>query len=1476
MKKTFLLYGMVACWIFSSCIDKYPDKRVQDAADSLNSISYEMRYKDLSISLDAATQAYKLLQSSSALRAEALNNMAFCAFMKMDFENADSLYRQALKDSRNEIERLIADVGLMKICQRVSMNKEFYDYRSDALARMQRIDEENTQSLSLHEKKRLSYAYSEFYIVSAIYFYYLQQQEASLQAIDNVDKRWLENDTAQTLYYEYMRGSGGMYRADSREQLVVGEFSYLVNCLLVSKAKGYVYFEANALQAMAELLNFRSNRDILKTKARGALRLVNVEDIPVDSLPLHYARQALSLFKQYDDWYQISGTYRTIATYYNHVNEPEKALENLKHALGYVNLHHEKYYHCTDSADRLQTYVPFYNGIPVELKWIKEEKIKTIPEWILRLREQLSRTYSAMGRKPESDYNRNIYLDLLDYTRQDKELESRYGILRAESRQLNFLLLLVAVGLTVLVVLFVVFTRRWRKRNKIYIASLKRVFRLCREITSAIPAHTDTDKIVSVILRIIKRDFTHMFGVGNMKIVLSQNDDSMEAKEYIADDTVAYPLDSCFRRYELIVPGADERIGWLELCSDKPIKKEKETLLRLVLPYLSWTLNNGLNLVSLDDERKRLAKEQFIHEQHLAEKKRQNMVKKACLAIVTGILPYVDRVVNEVQKLKLDTYWNDRKIRKEKYVYIDELVTRINEYNDILAMWIKVRQGALSLNIENFELNELFAILVKGRKSFEMKGQQFVVHPTNAIVKADKALTLFMMNTLTENARKYTQEGGEIILSAEEYEQYVEISVTDNGPGLSEEDVRYILNDKVYDSGKIGMNTATDKDELQKQKGHGFGLMNCRGIIDKYRKTNVLFNVCQFGIDSIVGKGSRFYFRLPKGTKRLFSIVGGIFLLFGGVGCTSVVDEEQIQTVDSVASDSLLMIANDYANLVYECNVNGAYQEALVYADSVLSYMNKYYLCYSGKQSPLLSLYDADSRVNEQVWLSEGFDTDYYILLDVRNEVAIAGLAVNNFFLYYYNNLVYTLLYKQISKDYSLEQYCVQMQHSSNNKIIALFLLFLLVLICIVGYYMLYLRHRLHYRYNMEQVFTINKAVFASLHPAEKDFAMNLMKRLFVEMNELVAISDMALALYSEDIRQVRYVFYNGKEDEELPILMQRCMEKGEAIWMGMNQWTCFPLCLDANDGALRIGGMAIKMSQSRCREDDRLLIELVSDYVAIAIYNAVIRVKQKHTNLELMQDEAHRTIYEENMLHVQNQVLDNCLSSIKHETVYYPNRIKQIIVGLRKNSNCSDTEENEQLQTIDELITYYKGIITILSSCAARQLAEITFRRIDVEAHEIVMHAQKYLEKQIRKFSYRLTLEIEMEQNIVVRGDKVLLFFLVENLIDEAVRYLCEGTLRLRITADQDFACFVFTDFRRNYTQVQLNNLFYPSLSRMQVVKGGELTGVEYLICKQIIREHDEFGSKRGCRINANPTVNGGYDVWFTVPVKQVKTNNR
>ncbi len=96
------------------------------------------------------------------------------------------------------------------------------------------------------------------------------------------------------------------------------------------------------------------------------------------------------------------------------------------------------------------------------------------------------------------------------------------------------------------------------------------------------------------------------------------------------------------------------------------------------------------------------------------------------------------------------------RLRAERFAYISELTDKINQYNEVLTQWIQMRQGALNLRIESFSLQPLFDIVNKGKLGFQMKDIQLVIEPTDAVVKADKTLTLFMINTIADNARKFT------------------------------------------------------------------------------------------------------------------------------------------------------------------------------------------------------------------------------------------------------------------------------------------------------------------------------------------------------------------------------------------------------------------------------------------------------------------------------------------------------------------------------------------------------------------------------------------------------------------------------------------------------------------------------------------------------------------------------------------------
>lgn len=146
----------------------------------------------------------------------------------------------------------------------------------------------------------------------------------------------------------------------------------------------------------------------------------------------------------------------------------------------------------------------------------------------------------------------------------------------------------------------------------------------------------------------------------------------------------------------------------------------------------------------------------YLHRKHIEKGKRDNIVRKASFSVVTGMMPYIDRMAHEIERLQEPEVWDDKALRTRKLEYVAELTKEINNLNDILTQWVKTTQGMVGLHIESFALDEVFEMIGRSAASFAQKGLTLEVNYTEAVVKADKALTFFMLNTLADNARKFT------------------------------------------------------------------------------------------------------------------------------------------------------------------------------------------------------------------------------------------------------------------------------------------------------------------------------------------------------------------------------------------------------------------------------------------------------------------------------------------------------------------------------------------------------------------------------------------------------------------------------------------------------------------------------------------------------------------------------------------------
>lgn len=1433
-------------------------------------LPYMMRYTNLD---STQSVAQKFLETSHRNDAGQLftEHVAFCAYMGMDFEQAESLYLSLASCTRNELSRLAADVGMMRICQRTADYKRFYDFHGQAVRRIRRI-EKDTARMTSEEYFRFKTAHTEFCLAEATFHYYQEQPAEASACISRIDHNYLQqNNNPLEIYRQYMQAMlCSVPSGTDRKQATLQEFDMLMTCLEQAEKVGVIYFQANSMQAIAEMLSEQTQAAIIDTYRRTEVEELSARtavNLNGKETAVGLAEKAIELFRLYGDPFQVIGSYRTLASALMAQEAYDVAADTLEKALALFYAHQNLLY------PSLQTESATEDSIPPEIRWTKDDRIKSIPEGILRLRERLSACYAGMGMKMESDYNRNICLDLLTYTGEDQELKSRYESLSEEQAELDRIILGLTIGIIIGLLLTLQAGRLWKKRYQGVIRRLRQTGWACRHSLDEKFSNSQDllESWEEVSTSELATDFQNLFEATRFRIEACDKPENIQTQ---INKQVHSPADHPIpEKYEstilLELPEADSPVHILRIRTKRKINYEERALLKVIGSHLAWTLANGKHLDELNDILRQTAEEHQVNKHEISRRKRENITKRAYLSIISAITPLIYRLTHEAHALKKSlTTSTPKEETEEKYHYLTLLTAKIEEYNELLTEWITLKRGDLGLKIETFPIAELFSILEKGKHSFEQNKQQLTIHQTQTHVKADKALTMFMLGTLTENARKYTPEGGHITVEAKEEKDYVELAVSDNGPGISEQDIHKILDEKCYDPSTIGTQSP-QADWIKKQKGSGFGLMNCKGIIEKYRKTGNHFSVCSFGIESTLGKGSRFWFRLPKSLPKTLILMLLCFI----VPNDSYAESNDVET----EINRLLEKAAAHANEAYYANIAGAYEKAICEVDSAIGLLNTHYLmCFPEDTLQLLRLTGTGTPV-ESDWLRRKFDTDYHIILDLRNEAAVAFLACCRWQEYNYNNLAYTRLYKHICEDPNLEEYCNRLARSASNKKIGIIWCLIMLLGGGAAYYFFYLRRLINHRFHLRLILETERRIcsISMLHKQEKkepdETLGELLKVIGQGLNDIFPISFLAFSIYDEENKPHKLIRYPEAE-EDTPV-ESASDQSGQVARSALDEELHMPLTLTSNGQTRSIGTLIVCKNKGKWNENERLLVTLLSEFTALILQQSVLNPANRQELIDELSEENSRALHEKNRLYVQNQVLDNCLSNIKHETLYYPGRIRQLLKAIQ--TQVDEKRENG-INDLTELTTYYQEVFTLLSSCAFSQLTDITFKRNTFSTELLADHASRHFNRimqsrtrQNLSTNEESQLEVHIEKLQII-GDHEALCFLIENLMTEMLDTSRPEKGKLTITRQANFALFGFTFSNKDYTPKELNQLFTPEFLLKNQQQADKLHGLGYMVCTTIIREHDTFMGHPGCRIYARQAEQGkGTTVYFTIPLK-------
>ena len=172
----------------------------------------------------------------------------------------------------------------------------------------------------------------------------------------------------------------------------------------------------------------------------------------------------------------------------------------------------------------------------------------------------------------------------------------------------------------------------------------------------------------------------------------------------------------------------------------------------------------------------------------------------------------------------------------------DELRAMVDDILDLAS----IDAGSMTLEFGEVDLEELVEdIFSTFKPAFEQKGlrKEINISAESSKISADHLRIVQVITNLVSNAVNFSPDGGCITVSAEQHDEYHELRVLDQGPGVPEE-----LSEKIFDRFETQPHDGA-------RKGTGLGLSIVRGFIEMHSGT--------VSVENVEPQGSCFICRIP-------------------------------------------------------------------------------------------------------------------------------------------------------------------------------------------------------------------------------------------------------------------------------------------------------------------------------------------------------------------------------------------------------------------------------------------------------------------------------------------------------------------------------------------------------------------------------------------------------------------------------------
>jgi two-component system sensor histidine kinase KdpD len=209
---------------------------------------------------------------------------------------------------------------------------------------------------------------------------------------------------------------------------------------------------------------------------------------------------------------------------------------------------------------------------------------------------------------------------------------------------------------------------------------------------------------------------------------------------------------------------------------------------------------------------------------------------------ISTIIGAIDTIKDTGSKLTEDN-------RKELYSEIEIAGFRLNRQVENLLNMSRLESGNLKPNLDWCDVNELVYTIIKNK--VEEAGRHTIIFNHDEglpLFKTDRGLLEQILHSIIQNALQHTPEDSTITITVQDKDGLCLITISDNGPGLPEEELELVFQKfyRVSDSGTGGT---------------GLGLSIAKGFTEALNGT--------LKLENLKSGGAKFSIRIPASTSAI-------------------------------------------------------------------------------------------------------------------------------------------------------------------------------------------------------------------------------------------------------------------------------------------------------------------------------------------------------------------------------------------------------------------------------------------------------------------------------------------------------------------------------------------------------------------------------------------------------------------------------